>query len=78
MQIIATRCPPRRAFSLGLVVERRPLLDKVGMINVRDRLVVLWLAVWEEGRGEDAPEGVDQGDGQKDNEEKSEKFDFLQ
>ena len=41
------------------------------MIDVGDGLVVLGLAVGEEGRGEDAPEGVDQRDRQEDDEQKS-------
>jgi hypothetical protein len=49
----------------------RPLLDELWMVNIRDGLVILGLAVGEEGRGEDAPEGVDQGDGQEDDEQKS-------
>ncbi len=46
------------------------------MIDVGDGLVVLGLAVREEGRGEDAPEGVDQRDRQEDDEQKSARF-FL-
>jgi hypothetical protein len=41
------------------------------MIDVGDGLVILGLAVGEEGRGEDAPEGVDQRDRQEDDEQKS-------
>ncbi len=44
---------------------------EVGMVDVGDGLVVLGLAVGEEGRGEDAPEGVDQRDRQEDYEQKS-------
>jgi hypothetical protein len=49
------------------------------MIDVGDGLVVLGLAVGEEGRSEDAPEGVDQRDRQEDDEQKSARIsrDFL-
>ena len=55
----------------GVILEG-VLLDEVGVVNVGDGLVVLGLAVREEGGGEDAPEGVDQGDGQEYDEQKSE------